>query len=76
MTESDYSIRPLQNLPNVAGLKAVKDNEDKKRRQNSQEQSLPQEKQELAQDEHEKFEEQILENNIEDGNRAGIDYCA
>ena len=39
MTENDYSIKPLPNLPNVAGLNPPKGGEDHKKRQSSQKRS-------------------------------------
>lgn len=34
MTENDYSIKPLPNLPNVAGLNPAKGSEGRQKRQN------------------------------------------
>ena len=39
MTENDYSIKPLPNLPNVTGPNPAKGGEDRNKRQSSNKQS-------------------------------------
>ena len=39
MTENDYSIKPLPNLPNVTGLNPPKGGEDRNNRQQSRKRS-------------------------------------
>lgn len=74
MTDNDYSIKPLQNLPNVTGLNIIKDSKGRNKRQSSHER--PQEISEPAEDEQKKTKEQEFDNIVKDINDNSVDYCA
>lgn len=75
MTESDYSIKPLPNLPNVTGLNPAKGNEGRNKRQNSRKRS--EEKPASVEDERNEFKEDEFNNSVRnDTDDHCIDYCA
>lgn len=71
MTENDYSIKPLPNLPNVSGLNPAKSSEDQKKRQRSRKRRS---ENRLDFDEPEDLKDnQNIKNNTDERH---IDYCA
>ena len=75
MTENNYSIKPLQNLPNVTGLNPAKGSEGQKKRQNPRKHS--EEKPELVEEELNATKEDDINHVVRnDTDDHRIDYCA
>lgn len=76
MTESNYStIKPVQNLPNVFGVKSAKDKEKRDKRQNAH--KRPEEKNEFDERRPNELEDKLNKKlSKNDTDEHLIDYCA
>lgn len=73
MNESDYSIKPLQSLPNITGLTPANGNDKQNKRQNTRRRP---EKDRLVGDEIRELAEVVDEAIEDDPDNPHIDYCA
>ena len=77
MTESDYSINPLPNLPNVSGVNPPGGSEDQRKRRNGRERSPQKAEPGQTPSEQEESGGSVFNPELQiDSDDEHIDYCA